>query len=94
MPRFIVERDCEAVTEEGLLEIRARARIVGEEHFPDIVWKESRVCANDDGSFKSFCVYEAPSAERLREHTDWVPGMVLLAVHEIVGELTPDAVQA
>ena len=91
MPRFMVERDFGHISEEGLKEIAARSDSVAAERFPDIVWEHSHVCANDDGSVKAFCVYEAPSMERIHEHTDQVPDLSMVSIYEIVGTLTPEA---
>lgn len=93
MPRYVLERDLGVVSEEEMGEIAARAKHTAIEEFPDIVWEHSHVCAAEDGKIKSFCVYAAPSPERLQEHADSVGGMMITSIYEIVGDLTPDEVR-
>jgi hypothetical protein len=89
MPRFVVERDFGMVSEDEMQEVAARFKAVTAEHFPDIHWERTHVCADDDGAIKSFCVYTAPSTDRLQEHADHVGGHTL-TIYEIVGDLTPE----
>ena len=63
MPRFMIERDFQFISEEEMDERRSeedqlsRASVGGQ-----------RVCHTATGEIKAFCVYSAPSAERLFEH--------------------------
>lgn len=93
MPRYVLERDLGVVSEEEMGEIAARSKLTAIEQFPDITWEHSYVCAADDGRIKSFCVYAAPSTERLQEHADSVGGIMITSIYEIVGDLTPDEVK-
>ena len=93
MPRYVIERDFGFVGEEEMQEVAARSKAAGIEHFPDITWEHSHVCSDDQGSVKSFCLYSAPSVERLREHADRVGGHVVTNVYEVVGEITPEEVK-
>ncbi|HEX5910897.1 MAG TPA: nickel-binding protein [Thermoleophilaceae bacterium] len=93
MPRYVIERDFGQVSEDDLQEVAARSKMTAIDHFPDIRWEHSHVCAGDDGAVKSFCVYEAPGADRLREHADQVGGHEVISVYEIVGDLTPEEVR-
>ena len=93
MPRFVIERDFGQVTEEEMQEVAARSKMAGAEHFPDIDWEHSHVCAGDDGTMKSFCVYSAPSGDRLREHAEVVGSHDVVRVYEIVGDITPEDVK-
>ena len=92
MPRYVIERDFGKVSEDEMQEVAAKSKVTGIDHFPDISWEHSHVCANDDGAIKSFCVYEAPTAERLEEHAARVGDHAVTRVYEIVGDITPDAV--
>jgi len=65
------------------------SKAVGLEHFPDIVWEHSHVCVDDTGSITSFCVYKAPSEQRLREHADRLGRHVVRTIHEVIGDITP-----
>jgi Protein of unknown function (DUF4242) len=92
VPRYVIERDFGQVGEEEMQEVAARSKATGIEQFPDIRWEHSHVCSGADGAVKSFCVYSAPSDQRLREHADRVGGHVVTNVYEIVGDITPDEV--
>lgn len=92
MPRYVIERDFGNVGEDEMQEIAARSKLTGAEEFPDIVWEHSHVCSDDGGAMKSFCVYSAPSPDRLRDHADRVGGHDVTRIYEIVGEITPDSV--
>jgi len=85
VPRYVIERDFGLVGEEEMQEVAARSKATGIEHFPDIEWEHSHVCSDEKGAIKSFCVYSAPSVERLREHAERVGGHVVTNVFEIVG---------
>lgn len=89
MPRFVIERDFGRISEDEMQEVAARSKLTGSEHFSDITWEHSHVCTDDDGTIKSFCVYEAPSTDRLQEHADQVGGHVVTRIYEIVGDITP-----
>lgn len=89
----MIERDFGLVGEEEMQEVAARSKATGIEQFPDISWEHSHVCSADDGAVKSFCVYSAPSSERLLEHADRVGGHVVTKIYEIVGDITPEEVK-
>ena len=93
MPRFVIERDFGLVGEEEMQEVAARSKATGIEQFPDISWEHSHVCSADYGAVKSFCVYAAPSSNRLLEHADRVGGHVVTKIYEIVGDITPEEVK-
>jgi hypothetical protein len=89
MPRYVIERDFGSIGEDEMQEIAARSKLTGIEQFQDISWEHSHVCSGDGGAIKSFCVYAAPSAERLQEHADRVGGHEVTRIYEIVGDITP-----
>jgi Protein of unknown function (DUF4242) len=93
VPRYVIERDFGLVGEEEMQEVAARSKATGLEHFPDIEWEHSHVCSDEKGAIKSFCVYSAPSVDRLREHAERVGGHVVTDVYEIVGDITPEEVK-
>ena len=93
MPRYVIERDFGKVSEDEMQEVAARSKVTGAEHFPDINWEHSHVCSDDDGTIKSFCVYSAPSTDRLQEHADQVGGHLITHIYEIVGDITPEDVK-
>jgi hypothetical protein len=92
--RFLVETDFGPITEDDMQEFAARAAVLEAKHFPDVHWEGSRVCTQPDGSIRAFCVYEAPGAERLQEHTDVVRENLLTRIYEIVGEIDPEGLKA
>jgi hypothetical protein len=93
MPRYVIERDFGRVSEDEMQKVAARSKHTGGEHFPDISWEHSHVCAGDGGTVKSFCVYEAPNPERLYEHAGQVGQHEVIQVYEIVGDITPEDVK-
>jgi hypothetical protein len=93
MPRYVIERDFGDVGEEEIQAVAARSKLTGTEQFPDIRWEHSHVCSDAEGAIKSFCVYEAPSPERLQDHADRVGGHVVTRIYEIVGDVRPEDVR-
>ena len=93
MPRYVIERDFGKVSEDEMQEVAAKSKVTGSDHFPDIRWEHSHVCADDDGTIKSFCVYEAPSTDRLYEHAGRVGQHEVIRIYEIVGDITPEDVK-
>ena len=92
MPRFLVERNFGTMTDEEMQEVNATLAVAGREDFPDIVWEGTHVCHSDD-TLMSFCVYTAPSAERLYEHADRVGREVTHQVYDIVGDIDPNDIR-
>jgi Protein of unknown function (DUF4242) len=92
MPRYVIERDFGQVGDDEMQEIAARSKLNRAEEFPEMRWERSYVCADDGGSMRSFCVYLAPSSERLQAHVDRVGGYTAASIYEIVGDVTPDQV--
>jgi Protein of unknown function (DUF4242) len=90
MPRYLVERDFGHITEAEFDEAAARYDMVGAQEFPDIAWQGTQVCSGGDGTTKAYCVYEAPSAERLQEHTDQAGRGEITRILEVVGTLSPE----
>jgi hypothetical protein len=93
MARFVIERDFGRISEDEMQEVAARSKLTGSDHFPDITWEHSHVCAGADGEIKSFCIYTAPSTERLQEHADRVGGHVVTRIYEIVGDIDPEKIR-
>ena len=88
MKQFMVERDLEVVSDEQMQEAVAQSSSSMQEHFPELEWKYSHVCHVDEG-IKAFCVYNAPSAERLSKHVEGLGGQVSYQIYEIIGDLNP-----
>jgi len=82
MPRYVIERTYD-VDEEQLPTVATRSKRIAQEQFPTIVWEHSHVVVDDDGTLKSFCVYEAPDIGTVRRHH------VVDHIYEIGGDVTP-----
>jgi hypothetical protein len=93
LPRYVVETDFGRISEDEMREFAARSLLLGTEHFPEVHWEGSRVCTEADGSIRSFCVYEAPTIERLQQHTDVVRKDLVSRIYEIVGDIDPEAIR-
>jgi Protein of unknown function (DUF4242) len=87
MPRCLIERDYGPAEQEAMQNIGVRSKQAAEQ-LPDVTWEHSHVVSDETG-IKSFCVYEAPSEERLREHGDMVRHHTIVRIYEIAGDVTP-----
>ena len=89
MPRYVVERDLGEIGEAEIQELGALSKQIAAEDFPEITWEHSHVCTDDVGALRSFCVYTAPSEERLWAHATSVGSHAVENIYEIVGDVTP-----
>ena len=89
MPRYVIERRY-TVEEAQVPTVATRSKRLARDEFPRIVWEHSHVVLDDDGTPMSFCVYDAPSEEMVREHADALGDHTIESVYEIVGDVTPD----
>jgi hypothetical protein len=89
VPRYVIARtytvDLGAMTGVG-----ARSKQIGRDQFPEIIWEHSHVVVGDDGSVKSFCIYDAPSTDVVRAHANELGDHSVDAIYEIAGDVTPD----
>jgi len=88
MPRYLIIRRFH-VGEDEMTEIGSRSRKVIDEKYPQIVWEHSHVVVGDDGTVMTYCVYEAPSEEMVREHSIDLGSHTIDQVLEIAGDVTP-----
>lgn len=88
MPRYMIIRSFE-VGEEQMPPIGRRSRELTEGEFPEITWEHSHVVVDDEGLVHTYCVYEAPSEEIVREHGKKLGRHTIDALHEIAGDVTP-----
>ncbi len=88
MPRYLVVRKFD-VSEEEMPEVGRRSREVMEGSYPQIVWEHSHVVVDDDGTVWTYCVYEAPNEETVREHSVDLGKHTVEQVLEIAGDVTP-----
>jgi Protein of unknown function (DUF4242) len=88
MPRYLIERVFGEAVEEDMGRIGSNSQRVIEQEFPDITWEQSYV-VSDESVIKTFCIYEAPSEERVRRHAAVVGEHAVTRVYEIGGVVTP-----
>ena len=88
MPRYLVVRTFD-VGEEEMPEVGRRSNEVIEGGYPQIVWEHSHVVVNEDGKVMTYCVYEAPDEDTVRNHAQDLGRHTVDAVHEIAGDVTP-----
>ena len=89
MPRYIIERSY-TVEESEVPTVATRSKRLGRDEFPQIIWEHSHVVVGQDGTPKSFCVYDAPSEDVVRAHADRLGDHSIVAIYEIAGDVTPD----
>ena len=87
MPRYLVERDYGLAEQEAMQNIGLRSKEAAEE-LSDVTWEHSHVVSDETG-VKSYCVYEAPNEERIREHGNMVREHTIVRIYEIAGDVTP-----
>jgi ligand-binding SRPBCC domain-containing protein len=75
--------------EAGLQSKAARSKVLIQEQFPDITWEHSHVVTSPDGEIRSFCIYEAPTAELVHEHAGALGAHHIAAIHEVAGDVSP-----
>ncbi len=81
MQTFVILRRSGWRTPEDLEAAAMRSKQVGEEQMPeDVRWIRSYALAEEDGNVGTVCVYQATSAEAIRQHAQQAD----LPVDEIV----------
>lgn len=93
MPRYMIERSFGAITDEEMLAAAMRSDKTAADRFPDITWEHSHVCVAPDGVITTYCVYEAPDEDRVREHAEAFGGHTITNLQEIVDDVTPQEVR-
>lgn len=88
MPRYLILRQFE-VDESQMPPIGRRSRELVEGDFPQITWEHSHVVVGDDGLVQTYCVYEAPDEEMVREHSTRLGQHKIALLEEIVGDVSP-----
>jgi len=89
MRRFLIERRYE-VAMDRMPEVGKRSREVRNEQFPEIIWEHSHVVVDDSGTVKSFCIYDAPSEEMVRNHATQLGMHDVVSIYEIAGDVVPE----
>jgi Fe2+ or Zn2+ uptake regulation protein len=86
---FLIERRFH-VAESEMPKVGRRSRKVIEEQFPEITWHHSHVVVDDEGTVKSYCVYEAPTEEIVRRHSMQLGQHEIEGIYEIAGDVSPE----
>ena len=87
MPRYLVERDFQPISDEEMQEALAAAGVSSRERFPEIEWEHTHLCQGADGGIKAFCVYTAPNAEVLYHHAETIDAPSTHYVYELMSDL-------
>ncbi|MBV8257217.1 MAG: DUF4242 domain-containing protein [Actinobacteria bacterium] len=96
MELFVIRRPSGWGTPDELEAAAARSARVGDEEMSsDIRWIRSYVVQEPDGSLGTFCIYQASSEEKIREHAEraGLPATDIYPVAETV-LIRPDPVGA
>ena len=88
MPRYLIHRKF-SVTENEMPTVGRRSKEVAIDQFPQIVWEHSHVVVHEDGMAWTYCVYEAPNEEMVRDHSGDLGQHTIDDIHEIAGDVTP-----
>ena len=88
MPRYLIVRRF-SVDESQMPAVSRRSREIIEDELPQITWEHSHVVVEPDGNVLTYCVYDAPSEEVVREHSKRLGRHHVDALHEIAGDVTP-----
>ena len=96
MNLYVIRRADGWGTAQELAAAAARSRFVGDEEMPgDVRWIRSYVVHEASGTLGTFCVYEASSPEKIREHAEraGIPATDIFEVADTV-VIRPDPVAA
>jgi Protein of unknown function (DUF4242) len=88
MPRYLILRQFE-IGEDDMPPVARRSRELVDEEFPEITWEHSHVVVDDQGLVNTYCVYEAPNEEMVREHSTRLGRHKIALLEEIVGDVSP-----
>ena len=89
MPRYVIVRTY-TVDMDELPTVATRSKAIGHHRYPEIVWEHSHVVVGEDGTPMSFCIYDAPNIEMVREHSQALGDHFIETIYEIAGDVTPD----
>jgi hypothetical protein len=94
MPRYVVERFFDKISDDEMLSYAARSDQLMQERFADITWDHSHICVDDAGAITTFCVYDGPDEATIREHAGAFGGHTISRIYEVADEVTPADVRA
>jgi hypothetical protein len=88
MPRYMIVRSFE-VGEAQMPTLGRRSRELTEGEFSEITWEHSHVVVDDEGLVHTYCVYEAPNEDIVREHGTKLGRHTIDGLYEIAGDVSP-----
>lgn len=92
MPKYLIDRNFSKITEEELDEFAKNSKRMAIQRFHDVVWHHSHVVIDPDGTVHTFCIYSAPTEERIRAHADAFGGHQIDSISIIAGDVDPDEI--
>jgi hypothetical protein len=92
VPKYLIDRNFSKITEEQLGDFARNSKRIAIETYHDVVWHHSHVVIDPDGVVHTFCIYSAPSEERIREHAAAFGGHQIDSISEIAGDVDPDEI--
>jgi len=88
MARYVIERIYDEEVHDDMESVGARSKQIAAEQYPDLSWEHSHVVSDETG-VRSFCVYEAPNPERIREHAQQLGFHDVAHIYEIAADVSP-----
>src|SRR5262245_7669545 len=88
VPRYVISRKFD-VTADQMPDIGRKSRRLIEEEFSNVVWIHSHVAVEEDGHVRTFCLYDAPDLEAVKQHADMLGRHEIEGVYEVAGDVTP-----
>jgi hypothetical protein len=88
MPRYLIVRRFD-VDQQEMPVVGRRSRVTIEQEFPQIVWEHSHVLVDDDGTVRTYCVYEAPDEQAIIDHSGKLGQHEIEFLQEIAGDVSP-----
>jgi hypothetical protein len=92
VPKYLIDRNFSKITEAQLGAFARNSKKIAIETYHDVVWHHSHVVIDPTGVVHTFCIYSAPSEERIREHAAAFGGHQIDSISEIAGDVDPDEI--
>jgi len=86
--RYLVVRKF-SVSESEMPMVGRKSRQAIEEYFPEITWEHSHVIVDAEGNVSTYCVYDAPDEDAVRQHSAELGLHYIEELHEIAGDVSP-----
>jgi len=94
MPRYVVERYFDKISDDEMLSYASRSDELIRGRFRDITWDHSHICVDGEGAITTFCIYDGPDEETIREHAEAFGGHTISRIYEVADEVTPTDVRS